>query len=95
MEGESQHQASHKLMHDAQNALTDMSPAGPPALCGSSFLSDKTTTLAQAQNNGVQAVTEVFSDSGCDPACLEAQLKQYHEQECGMAPGQPIRAVQA
>ena len=95
VEGESQHQASHKLMHDAQNALTNRMPPGPLAFCGQSFLSDKTTTLAQAQTNGVQAVTEVFSDSGCDPACLETQLKQYHEKECGMAPGQPIRAVQA
>lgn len=95
VEGESQHQASHKLMHEAQNELTNDSPAGPPAFCGASFLNDKTVTLGRAQSNGAQAVTEVFPDSGCDAGCLEAQLKNYHEKTCGMAPGQPIRAVEA
>ncbi|AKJ29689.1 PAAR-like domain-containing protein [Caldimonas brevitalea] len=94
VEGESQHQASHKLMHEAQNDLTNDSPAGPLALCGSSFLSEKTVTLGRAQSNGAQAVVTVFPDSGCDPGCIEAQLKNYHEKTCGMAPGQPIRAVE-
>jgi hypothetical protein len=95
VEGENQHQATHGLMHASQNqAARDCAP-GPPALAGSSFVTDKTTTLGAAQNSGAQAVQDNFPESNCDANCLKAQLKEYHEKKCGMPPGQPIRAVEA
>lgn len=94
VEGENQHQASHGLMHTAQNELTSSAPAGPLALAGASWVSD-TQTLATAQENAAKAINTVFKDKGCDEECVKAQLKSYHEDQCGMAPGQPIRKVMA
>ncbi|MBE0567399.1 MAG: DUF4150 domain-containing protein [Krumholzibacteria bacterium] len=51
------------------------------------------TTLADAQANGVNAFKKTFPESSCSEKCLLAQLKDYHEKKCGIAPGTEIKAV--
>lgn len=91
VEGENQTQATHGLMHTAQNELTASAPNSPPAYAAG-LVTDDCQTLSTAQTNGAKAAHQVF---GCSESCSEAQLKAYHEQECDMAPGQPIRKVEA
>ena len=96
VEGENQHQASHGRMHKAQNELTAKAPASAPAFAGPGLLTDECQTLATAQNNAAKAINACFKDKGgCDEECVKAQLANYHEKQCGMAPGQPIRKVMA
>jgi hypothetical protein len=95
VEGENQHQASHGRMHKAQNELTAKSPASAPAFAAG-LVTDECQTLATAQENAAKAINEAFKDKGgCDADCVKAQLANYHEKQCGMAPGQPIRKVMA
>ena len=55
------------------------------------------TTVGQAQKDGAKAVSQTFPESGCDEACIEAQLKAYHEtpppQGAGLKSDQPVKAV--
>ena len=96
VEGENQHQASHGRMHKAQNELTAKAPASAPAFAGPGFVTDECQTLATAQENAAKAINACFKDKGgCDEECVKAQLANYHEKQCGMAPGQPIRKVMA
>ncbi len=95
VEGENQHQATHGLMHTAQNELTSQAPNSPVAFASSMPVSDDCQRLETAQKNAAKAINTVFKDKGCDEACIEAQLKNYHETKCGMEPGRSIRKVMA
>jgi hypothetical protein len=94
VEGENQHQGSHGLMHAAQNELTSAAPSSPPAYAAG-LITDECQTLSTSQDNAAKAINVVFKDNGCDEGCIKAQLQKYHETDCGMAPGQPIRKVLA
>jgi hypothetical protein len=97
VEGENPSQASHGLMHTAQNELTgnpETAPSSPPAYAAG-LVSDECQTLETAEKNAAIAVNVVFASNGCEAGCITAQLKKYHEEQCGMAPGQPIRKVMA
>jgi hypothetical protein len=99
VEGTNHGVGTHGLMHKFQS--------GRAILCMDGRLLDaagkptetvKVTTLEEAQKSGVQAVKQTFPLSGCNEACIEAQLKSYHEGEksrggLGMDPKQPIKAV--
>lgn len=91
VEGENQHQGTHGLLHDHQNASCRKAPkVHTPMHPGT-----ECRTLENAQQSGAQAVVDCLPECGCDKGCIEAQLKRYHEQQCEMAPRLPIRAVEA
>jgi len=94
VEGENQHQGSHGLMHTAQNELTAKAPASAPAFAAG-LVPGECQTLTTAQDNAAKAINVVFGEGACDPGCIKAQLTKYHEEECDMAPNQPIRKVMA
>jgi len=50
-------------------------------------------TLAYMQKAGAGAVKAVFPESGCDPKCTEAQLKQYHEKQAKISPDKELTQV--
>jgi hypothetical protein len=81
-------------MHTAQNELTAAAPNSAPAFAAG-FIADDCQTLSTAQDNAAKAVDAVFKSAGCDPGCIKAQLQKYHEKDCDMAPGQPLRKVMA
>ncbi|MFZ1416324.1 MAG: PAAR-like domain-containing protein [Defluviicoccus sp.] len=91
VEGENQHQATHGQMHAHQN----QSMIDAPKVHHPMYPADEFRSLDNAQKAGVAAVQEIFPESDCDAGCLEAQLKNYHERQCDLAPGQPVRAVEA
>jgi len=90
-EGENQHQATHGLMHEHQN----QSARDAPKIHHPMYPTMECRTLDNAQKSGVAAAQAVFPESDCDPGCMEAQLKAYHETACDMGPNQPVRAVEA
>jgi hypothetical protein len=101
VEGESQHQASHGLIHTHQNQLCrdeltkqanrEVPRVHQPMNPGVG----ECRTLRNAEECGARAVELTFPESSCDKGCIVAQLKKYHEEECDMAPLLPIRAVEA
>lgn len=46
-----------------------------------------TWTLAEAEKAGSESLKDL-----CSGACIEAQLKEYHEKECNMSPDTRLRA---
>jgi hypothetical protein len=90
-EGSSWHRSStvfsaddqtHADLHDIQDTferqMIDNSPAGSQLNYG------------QAKSAGIAAHSEVFKESGCDPACIEKQLDNYHKGECGISESTPM-----
>jgi GHH signature containing HNH/Endo VII superfamily nuclease toxin 2 len=98
VEGESQNQGTHKLMHRAQGRLA----AGAPEVPNPNYMQPLTTAkgaparmqrLDVAIANGVAAVQEVFPEADCEADCVKAQLEDYHYKKAGMNPELPIKTV--
>jgi hypothetical protein len=95
VEGTNQYHGTHGQMHTHQStaAINSATPGSvtmefvKETLDGGetvkSMKVESPTTYGKARDQGVAAVKEVFPDSGCSAACLEAQLDAYHDQ-CGI-----------
>jgi hypothetical protein len=97
-EGESQNQGTHKAMHQAQDKAARAAPGVPnpnpeKPLFTQTGKPAKMQRLDGAISSGVDAMQQVFPESGCDPACLKAQLDDYHYNKAQMNPQLPIKAV--
>jgi hypothetical protein len=101
LEGPDQNTGTHGMMHTIQSAVALKSPPG--ALFSSQGIgtpirdrngkAPRVTNLDRAQKSASRIVNIVFPESGCSSACIEAQLSDYHERQCGMGKQQPIKAV--
>ncbi len=89
LEGTGHGVGTHGLMHTMQSATAMQKPtealAAPPLM-----FNHKATTVKQAQKDAAKAVSETL---GCDEGCIEAQLSDYHERQCGMTDPTKIKAV--
>jgi hypothetical protein len=99
-EGESQHEGTHKLMHQAQGLAASNAPGVPQLnplepLVTASGKKVKMQTLDSAMDSGAQSVKDVFPESNCDIGCLKAQLKEYHCKQCEIPPSFPVKACGA
>jgi hypothetical protein len=91
LEGTNHGVGTHGLMHTIQSAKALNKGAGRiPKSTGKSFDADHVTTVGDAQTDGGNSVSETL---GCDSKCIEAQLKDYHERDCGMPSSTRIKAV--
>ncbi|MCE9529812.1 MAG: DUF4150 domain-containing protein [Planctomycetes bacterium] len=70
VEGNSQNIGSHGLMHSVQSYMANKKGSGGKQ----SFM--------QASNTATAAVSAVFPESVCDPACIRKQLFNYHKDAC-------------
>ena len=108
VEGAGHGVGTHGLMHTFQSAKamkcevsgfnnSNGSAAMVMTKNGLKPFSHPTTTLGEAQKSGANAVTQTFPESACNEACIEAQLKAYHESDppkgAGMKSDQKIKAV--
>lgn len=97
-EGESWHQGTHGLLHKFQSAASAKSTAGRPeqtlTMQNGTTATGKTTTYGEARDQGVQAVGKAYPESGCDQACLKAQLDAYHQSPAvGIKDDTPCKAI--
>jgi len=78
---------THGLLHtfQTQAALTKESDG--------TYTPKEKTSLKEAQATGAKAVNDTFPESNCNPKCIEAQLNNYHEKECGINPETEIKPV--
>lgn len=94
---------THGMLHTYQSQAALSKPSGPLKNCEGGPLSAvmrgkpvtdfPTTKLHEAQANGVEAFQKTFPESNCNPRCIYAQLKQYHERECKISPQTKVKAV--
>eukprot|EP01013_Petalomonas_cantuscygni_P043535 TRINITY_DN8280_c0_g2_i1.p1 TRINITY_DN8280_c0_g2~~TRINITY_DN8280_c0_g2_i1.p1 ORF type:complete len:412 (-),score=40.15 TRINITY_DN8280_c0_g2_i1:753-1988(-) len=97
--GKNQYHGSHGLMHSIQGnsnrttgaiaSVDIMDDEGKPK--GQASLA--TNSYAQARKNGLDAMAEVFPESGCEEKCLQAQLDAYHKTEVGVGEDDEIRSI--
>jgi hypothetical protein len=91
LEGTNHGVGTHGLMHTIQSKKALGKPAGIiPTSAGKTFSAEHATTVSEAQTDGGDSVSETL---GCDSKCIEAQLKDYHERNCGMPSSTKIKAV--
>lgn len=85
VEGCNQYHGTHGLMHTYQSNAALNSGAQSKRITFEDDTSARlvSVTYGQAKGFGVAAVGKTFPESGCDPACTEAQLDAYHNQ-CGI-----------
>ena len=99
VEGTDHGTGSHGLMHTFQSDRANQCKKGALVNRKGHFIYDKNgkapkaTTVKDAQRSGAEAVNETFPEAKCSKECLEAQLAAYHQEQCGMPPGQPVKAV--
>jgi len=70
VEGNSQNIGSHGLMHSVQSHLSGKKGDGGKQ------------SFQQATNTATTATNAVFPESKCNPACIKAQLDNYHRTNC-------------
>lgn len=103
VEGTNQYHGTHGLMHTFQStaAINSAKPGSVDLTFIKTVDGVKTpeqvkvespTTYKDAKEQGVKAVSEVFPDSGCKSACLDAQLDAYHKQ-CGISDDTKCKSV--
>jgi hypothetical protein len=82
VEGPSNTVGTHGLMHTFKGSM---------AIDGQ----DKNgmQSLKDARKNGAKAQKKVFKESACSQACIEAQLKKYHEEQAKMDEDTKIKAA--
>ena len=91
LEGTGHGVGTHGLMHTIQSDKALDKAAGRVTTSkGKLFSVDHATTVGEAQTDGGESVSDTL---GCDPDCIEAQLKDYHENKCGMPSSTKIKAV--
>ena len=85
VEGRNQYHGTHGLMHTYQSNAALNSGAQSKRITFEDDTSAREVSVnyGQAKSFGVAAVGKTFPESGCDPACTEAQLDAYHNQ-CGI-----------
>jgi hypothetical protein len=86
---------THGMLHAIQSAIANSCKEGQFHDSRGNLLpkKHKATTLGRAQKQGAKAVKAVFPESNCSTQCLEAQLKAYHEKQCGLSDKEQIRAI--
>jgi hypothetical protein len=94
---------THGMMHTYQTQVALGKPSGgllntegkplTATIRGKEVTEFPKTKLHEAQQNGVEAFMKTFPEAGCSPKCIYAQLRQYHERECGMSPQDEVKAV--
>lgn len=83
---------THGLLHTFQSAKA--MKCEPKVLWSPPVpVTERATTVRQAQKDGASAVSDTFPESNCDEECIEAQLAAYHEHQCKMTDPTPIKAV--
>jgi hypothetical protein len=91
LEGTNHGVGTHGFMHTIQSDKALDKAGGRIATSqGKLFSVDHLTTVGEAQADGGESASD---NLGCDPKCIEAQLKDYHERKCGMPSSTKIRAV--
>lgn len=79
-EGPNQTTATHGQLHVRRGVVAERQANG-------------TWSSKKAAQVGAKAITKVFPDSGCNQACLEAQINQYHDSVANPKnPSKPIKA---
>jgi Toxin PAAR-like domain/GHH signature containing HNH/Endo VII superfamily nuclease toxin 2 len=91
LEGTNHGAGTHGLMHMIQSANALKKGAGIlPTSAGRTISAEHVTTVGEAETDGSDTVSNAL---GCDPKCIEAQLKDYHERKCGIPSSTKIKAV--
>lgn len=78
--GCSWHSGNHQYAHTAQSVLDGATAAKN---------GNGKVSIAQAAKNGATATRALFPESGCRKGCIEAQIKQGH-QEMGLGPNTEV-----
>jgi uncharacterized protein DUF4150/HNH/endonuclease VII toxin of polymorphic toxin system len=87
---------THGMLHtfQTQQALAIAPTPGLKDINGTALPDSRQVKLHEAQTKGVEAFQKTFPEANCNPKCIYAQLRQYHEMECGMSPQTDVKAVE-